>query len=116
MYIQEMGLGRRGWSFLVIAGRRQYAGNAGYNDDPEKLYRFDSAVGNSGQVAPGDLVALRDRHAVMGVAIIDAIRAEPGVKERFRCPECRTTALKERRSKQPRFRCDRGHEFDQPDQ
>lgn len=53
----------RAWSFLVIKGRRQYAGNAGYDDDLAAVYSFDSAVGNSGHVRAGDLVALRDRNS-----------------------------------------------------
>src|SRR4030095_3990218 len=32
----------------------------------------------------------------------------------LRCPSCGTVDLKARVSKLPRFRCDRGHEFDTP--
>jgi hypothetical protein len=56
---------------VSIAGARQYAGNRGYEDDPRRIYRFDSSVANHLQISQGDLVFIRGRDSVIGMAIIE---------------------------------------------
>lgn len=34
------------WLLLTFGDDRQYAGNAGYHDDPRAFYSFDSYVAN----------------------------------------------------------------------
>lgn len=106
---------RRAWSFLTIQGNRQYGGNTGYADDPEREYRYDSEVANHLQVSVGDIAIIRSRDKVIGVAEISAIEEGDGEKERLRCPQCYITNIKERKISQPAWRCRDGHEFDEPD-
>ena len=40
-------VGGRTWALIVITGKYQYGGNAGYDDDLTRVYRYDSAVANS---------------------------------------------------------------------
>lgn len=102
------------WLLLTFGANRQYRGNEGYLDDPEATYRYDSLVPNSRRLAVGDWVVLRDRDAMLGLAVIEQVTARPGVKALRRCPECGTTKFGERHKREPRFRCKRGHEFSAP--
>lgn len=105
----------RAWSFLAITGKRQYAGNEGYADTVSSTYRFDSTVGNSRHVRRGDLAVLRDRDGLLGIGTISSLQIQEGVsKQRNRCPVCNTTAIKKRAGISPSYRCDAGHEFDEP--
>lgn len=106
---------RRAWSFLTIQGYRQYGGNTGYADDPEREYRYDSEVANHLQVSVGDVVIIRSRDTVIGISEISTVEEEDGEKERLRCPQCLITNIKERKSRHPIWRCRHGHEFDEPD-
>jgi hypothetical protein len=36
--------GGRTWSLITLSDERQYRGNVGYEDDPTRLYRYDSVV------------------------------------------------------------------------
>lgn len=104
----------RAWVLLTLGDDRQYAGNLGYEDDPTAVYRYDSLVPNHRQLAVGDTVILRDRTTILGSGIVESIDARPAVKARLACPDCDTTGIKERTTRIPRYRCNRGHEFDAP--
>jgi len=102
------------WTFLALGDSRQFAGNTGYDDSPARHYRYDSTVPNHRHVGVGDLAVIRDADRALGMGWIGRIDEYPGRKLRRRCPQCGTTALKTRHEKQPRFRCDNGHECDHP--
>ena len=104
----------RAWTLISIAEGRQYGGNLGYADDLRAVYRFDSAVSNHLRMGPGDLVFVRDRTTVLGIARIAQITSAQGSKRRLRCPECNTTAIKERTNVVPKWRCDNSHTFETP--
>ena len=104
-------VGERVWALIVITGRRQYGGNTGYKDDLTKIYRYTSDVANSRKLSPGDVVLLRDRNKMLGVARVERVTSREGSKQRFRCPTCGVTNIKERSRKTPRWRCNKGHEF-----
>lgn len=106
----------RAWSLLTVDhSQLQYGGNAGYMDDPTSLYRYDSEVGNHKQVDRGDLVVLRTKSSVLGIARIQEISAKIGTKFRQRCPTCKATTLKARHSKSPKWRCHKcSSEFERP--
>jgi hypothetical protein len=101
----------RAWSLLALGDSRQFAGNDGYDDLLGRHYGYDSTVPNCRSVTRGDLAVLRDSDRLIGVGWIEQIDERPGKKLRRRCPVCRTTALKQRVEKRPRYRCDHGHEF-----
>src|SRR5688572_21487658 len=103
----------RAWLVLQFGEDRQHGGNAGYDDRPE-IYRYDSFVANHRQVAAGDVLVLRDRHAMTGIAVVASIQSEGGTKTLRKCPTCGTTGIKARKSREPRFRCNEGHEFEGP--
>ena len=105
-------VGGRAWALIVITGRRQYGGNTGYEDDLTEVYRYDSDVANSRKLSAGDVVVLRDQSRMLGVARVEQVTSRHGSKQRFRCAMCGTTGIKERRTKTPRWRCNKGHEFD----
>ena len=104
----------RAWSCIALGDERQYGGNSGYDDELASRYSFDSNVGNHKQVSQGDLIVLRDNARALGLARVEAIASSPGTKLIRRCPVCQTTGIKERTKKQPRWRCNSGHEFDTP--
>jgi hypothetical protein len=104
----------RSWLLLSFGDDRQYAGNTGYVDEPRRLYRYDSYVPNHKQVASGDLTLIRDQERLQGIARVETIRIASGLKQRSRCPVCGIVALKTRKTLRPRFRCNNGHDFDEP--
>lgn len=104
----------RAWVVLSFGEVRQYGGNTGYRDDPERVYRYDSFVPNHKRVSPGDLLAIAGREGLLGFARIARIERQRGYKTFFRCPECRTSAIKKRRRAKLLFRCNQGHQFDVP--
>ena len=104
----------RTWSFLTVEGARQYGGNVGYLDDSAKIYRYDSDVANHRQIQKNDIVILRSKTRVLGVAKVEEIVEGEASKERLRCPGCQATNIKERVTKLPRWGCKNGHAFDEP--
>lgn len=106
----------RAWLLMAFGEKRQYAGNRGYSDKLASHYLYDSFVPNHQQLAVGDVVVLVERERIFGYARIEKIERSPGTKLHYRCPApgCRTTAVKERLTKRPRYRCNFGHEFDEP--
>lgn len=105
---------QRAWLVITLGDDRQYGGNAGYSDEPSRVYRYDSAVANHKQVAVGDLFFVRDKTSLLGVGTIERIMQHPAEKERSRCPTCGSTALKARKHIAPRWKCKNGHEFAEP--
>ena len=111
---------QKAWLFLAYGDDRQYGGNIGY-DDGSGQYSFDSNVPNWKRVAEGDLVIVAGRGVRHGppvpvaVARIERLSAHPDTKTIYRCPNCGHPRFKARETKSPRWRCDFGHEFDEPD-
>jgi hypothetical protein len=105
----------RAWLVLSLGSEREYAGNVGYDDELETVYRYDSFVPNHLRLSKGDLLILCDRKAVLGIAKISRIRADEGFKELSRCSVCGIATIKVRKNKRPQYRCRDGHEFDKPE-
>ncbi|MBH8573936.1 HNH endonuclease [Nostocaceae cyanobacterium CENA369] len=104
----------RTWLLLSFGDQRQYGGNLGYEDEISKVYQYDNKVPNYKQVTEGDLVLLRDKEQLLGIAQIELIKSSPGIKELLRCPSCRTTRFNKPKKK-PIFHCPRcGYDFDIP--
>lgn len=104
----------RAWLVLSLGEEREYAGNIGYADELETVYRYDSFVPNHRQIDEGDLLLISNKKSVLGVARISRIESSEGQKTLSRCPECRVATIKERKQRQPRYRCREGHTFDTP--
>ena len=105
---------RRAWLALSLGAEREYAGNVGYADELDTVYRYDSFVPNHRQLAEGDLLILCDRKRVLRVAEVSRIVSFDQPKELRRCPECSIATIKLRKNKRPEYRCRAGHEFDTP--
>lgn len=104
----------RAWSFLTVDGSRQYGGNAGYPDEPERSYSYDSDVGNHLNVLLGDVAVIRSKARVIGIAAVESVVESPKEKERLRCPECGISNIKERKKLSPSWSCKAGHLFAAP--
>jgi len=105
----------RTWLMTAIEGDRQYGGNTGYLDEVTSVYRYDSHVANHRQVDEGDLVLIRNRARLLGVAVLERIARAPAIKVRQRCPVCRVSAIRFRKGRAPGWRCRKGHEFQVPE-
>jgi putative restriction endonuclease len=105
------------WSFLSVDGDRQHGGNQGYEDAAETNYEYDSLVGNHKQIKIGDIAFVRDREEVSGIAVVKQIEEWDGDKLLHRCPRCKTTGIKIRKTKLPPWRCHKcSLEFEAPAQ
>lgn len=105
----------RVWSLISIpSADLQYAGNSGYDDESSRLYSYDSNVANHKQLSVGDLVFIRNRKNLIGLARIEEISSRKKQKLLQRCPVCNSTGIKRRKTFSPPFRCNKGHEFKIP--
>lgn len=99
----------RTWLLITLdASERLYRGHSGYDDQLRSVYRYDSFVPNHKQIAAGDAVVLRGKLATLGCAVIERLDVLPGSKTRSLCKECKSTKLKERKQRLPRYRCECG--------
>ncbi|OJW78659.1 MAG: hypothetical protein BGO69_01370 [Bacteroidetes bacterium 46-16] len=91
---------------------RSYISIVGYNDDLTTRYEYDSNVPNHKNLKVGDIVIIIDKEVIHGFAKIAEIETAPNRKTIKRCPVCGATNFEARKTKQPVYRCNRGHEFD----
>lgn len=106
----------RAWVLLSFGDQRQHAGNFGYADEITKIYRYDSEVPNYKQIAESDLVLLQDKKQLLGIAKIELITSDIGIKKLLRCPLCKVTNIRRRKGEQPTiFSCNKcKNDFDIP--
>ena len=107
---------QRAWILLSFGDHRQHAGNFGYADQITKIYQYDSEVPNYKQIAESDLVLLQDKKQLLGIAKIETIISEIGIKKLLRCPLCKVTNIRRRKGEQPTiFSCNKcKNNFDIP--
>lgn len=91
-----------------------YKSNNGYADEAQNKYVYDNFVANHKQIHSGDIVIIVDKKEVLGLAKISRILIYNSIKERRRCPVCYSTNYEDRKTKSPKFRCNKGHEFNKP--
>ncbi|MEZ0091311.1 HNH endonuclease [Streptacidiphilus sp. EB129] len=104
-----------GWLVLAVEDDdRTHGSNGGYDDQPDRHYSWDSTVPNHARLAAGDVIALWDKRALLGVSVIDSITVGNAVKDRYSCPVCGKADIKRRKTRRPVYRCDCGAEFDRP--
>ena len=104
------------WMLLQVPDReRSHGGNSGYEDIYGAQYQYDSFVPNSNRLAKHDFVILRNKEHALGYGYIKEISSAPSMKLHRRCPECRSTKIRERVSILPKFACHKCKaEFDIP--
>lgn len=111
----DTGAAKRAWLLMAAGDNRGHGGNAGYDDQIDAYYSWDSNVPNHKKLEVGDPVALWDKEHLLGVSVIEQIETSRGTKVLNRCPSCSTTRISERKRAQPRFRCMKcRHEFNTP--
>lgn len=107
---------QRAWLLMAAGDDRGHGGNAGYDDQVDAYYSWDSHVPNHKQLRVGDPIAVWDKAGLLGVSVIEEIETWPGTKVLNRCPKCRTTRISRRKTLVPRYRCMRcQREFDVAD-
>lgn len=104
----------RAWSLITLGEDRQYGGNRGYEDDPERAYLYDSRVANHKRVSAGDVAILRNRTVAFGVALVSDVSVSQGMKQVRKCPECHTSSIKIRKLSFNPWRCRNNHQFLKP--
>ncbi|MFB7797626.1 HNH endonuclease [Isoptericola sp. NPDC056134] len=98
---------------MAAGDDRGHAGNAGYDDQIDAYYSWDSKVQNHKNLQVGDVIALWDKRQLLGVSVIEAIESGPGIKELQRCPNCNLTRIQRRADGS--WRCSRcRHRFEIP--
>ncbi len=100
---------------MAAGDNRGHGGNAGYDDQYDAYYSWDSNVPNHTKLRVGDPVALWDKERLLGVSVIEEIEISRGTKVLQRCPACGTTRISVRKRATPRHRCMKcRHEFEAP--
>ncbi|GJF27814.1 hypothetical protein KNE206_05140 [Kitasatospora sp. NE20-6] len=103
------------WLVLAVGDDRSHGGNDGYDDEPSRHYSWDSTVPNHAAMQPGDVIALWDKKALLGVSVIEDIATEQSEKDVYSCPACGRASFKARKTKLPVYVCwDCAAEFDVP--
>ncbi|MFH6946005.1 HNH endonuclease [Flavobacterium sp. FlaQc-50] len=103
------------WALKSVSDEEQsYKSNDGYADEFKIKYVYDNSVPNHKQIKTGDIVAIVNKKEVLGLAKISRIILNDSTKDRRRCPICGNTNYEERKTKLPKFRCNQGHEFEEP--
>lgn len=77
----------------------------GYRDSTGESYHYDSLVPNHRNLAAGDLAVLRKESEIIGVGTIGDISETTDAKIHRRCPKCNSTDIRERTTKQPKWKC-----------
>ncbi|QIR36974.1 HNH endonuclease [Tolypothrix sp. PCC 7910] len=105
----------KAWLLKSFGDERQYGGNRGYEEEIFREYQYYKGLPNSKNIKKGDLVLLRNKEQLFGVAKIEDINSGWGYKERLCCPSClKPQSNKERITKKPRFHCPKcGHDYDE---
>ncbi len=100
---------------MTVGDNRQHGGNAGYDDQVDVYYTWDSTVPNHANVRPGDRIALWDKDRLLGISVVEEITQETKEKLLFKCPACAMAGIKARKNKSPLYKCYKcGAEFDVP--
>ncbi|MEU5420760.1 HNH endonuclease signature motif containing protein [Streptomyces sp. NPDC020667] len=100
------------WLVLAVGEDLSRGGNDGYDDNPSEHYSWDSRVPHSGDLKPGDVIALWDKRALLGLSVIERIDIAQAVKNTYTCPHCNKADFKPRVRKKPRYLCKCGKEFE----
>lgn len=108
---------QQAWSFKAIEkDDLRYWGNDGYHDDSSVFYRYDSFVANHKNVKDGDIVIITNRKNILGISVIEKLETQSINKKRNKCVhlDCKAKKILPRKTIKPEWRCDNGHEFDEP--
>jgi len=104
------------WLLMTVGDNRQHGGNAGYDDQADVYYTWDSTVPNHTQIKTGDPIAIWDKDQLLGISVVEEIEEEVKEKLLFKCPHCGKAGIKARQTISPRYKCYKCEGvFDTPD-
>jgi ribosomal protein L37AE/L43A len=112
-----MGASHKYWLLLEKSDETRISkGIDGYQDKTGESYHYDSLVPNHKNLRSGDLVVLRKENLILGVGKIGTIEEIDDVKIHRRCPDCKSTDIRERKNRSPKWKCGKcAHEFSSPE-
>ena len=88
----------------------------GYSDKTGKEYKYDNLVPNYKKVKMNDLAIIRKENKIIGITKVEKITESESTKEHNRCPTCKKTDIRKRKSRQPKYKCGKcSEEFNIPD-
>jgi putative restriction endonuclease len=87
-----------------------------YDDKLSSIYNYDSKVANFKQIKSGDKIILIDKEKILGFAEIETITESTGEKIIRKCPICGSSTIDLRKTKAPKYRCNKGDTFAKPDE
>lgn len=103
------------WLLMTVGDNRQHGGNAGYDDQADVYYTWDSTVPNHANLQVGDPIALWDKERLLGISVIEEIEVSTNEKLLFKCAACGKAGIKARKHLAPRYKCYKcGNVFDVP--
>ncbi|WP_214072642.1 HNH endonuclease signature motif containing protein [Mucilaginibacter sp. dw_454] len=103
------------WILKSKGEKSAFGGNDGYADKPDAYYIYDNFVKNHNKLKRGDYVVIADKMYISGFGIVDQIEIKGGLqKKRYSCPICGIKEHSARKNKTPKYKCRKGHEFDNP--
>ena len=87
----------------------------GYQDKTGESYHYDNLVPNHKQLGTNDYVVLRKENEILGIGRVRSIAQSTDAKIHRRCPECKSTDIRERTTKNPKWKCGKcAYEFENP--
>ena len=103
------------WILKSKGAGSAFGGNEGYEDQIGSHYMYDTTVKNYDKISKNDVVVIAGKKYIEGFGRIESIHVTTQVpKKRYRCPFCNSQEHYERKGKNPKYRCRRKHEFDEP--
>lgn len=103
------------WLLMSVHDGGDHGGNAGYDDQPDVYYTWDSTVAHHARIKAGDPIAIWDKDRLLGVSVIEEIVEHETEKSLFKCPRCSKARIRARKNKKPRFHCSKcQYEFEKP--
>ena len=94
----------RGW-LLYKTDDPVVASGTRVDDDLQTQYQWDDEVPNHASIEEGDLIALWDGTQLLGVSVISQIVTGKANKQRNRCPFCKRTNVRHRKTLVPPYKC-----------
>ena len=95
-----------GWLCVSVdKSKIAYAGNDGYDEELGVYYSWDSTVKHHSRISENDLIVIWNKKQLLGWSIVDHIDLSTSVKKFFACPNCKSSAIKARKTLMPIYRC-----------
>lgn len=102
------------WVLKTVPEEEKASQTDDYQDSLKEYYNYDNFVANSQQIKAGDQAIIIDKKSILGFVNISSVDSASGSKKIRRCPKCPSTTIDRRKTKKPTYRCNKGHEFDEP--